>query len=219
MILKLFRATALNSFLVGAFSLKKKSPTITVGSFLVGAFSLKEKSPAITVGSFLVGAFSLKEKSPTITVSIFFLFQLTISLWMVHFLQFSWSTNCHTCNFYWHLAGYGFFWGMPSRRTWVRVQPWPKIFLCKFFSALWYFFSQIFLMSPKGPPSFFPILQKNGFSKTPKGPPPFTFFGTMRLIGDQKNFEKILKKNFKKFGIFFQFFPHAGTVEENTWHI
>ena len=32
---------------------------------------------------FLVGAFSLKEKSPTITVGSFF--QLTISLWMVHF--------------------------------------------------------------------------------------------------------------------------------------
>ena len=41
-------------------------------AFLVGAFSLKEKSPAITVGSFLVGAFSLKEKSPTLTVSSFF---------------------------------------------------------------------------------------------------------------------------------------------------
>ena len=62
-------------------------------------------------------------------------------------------------------------------------------------------------MSPKGPPSFFPILQKNGCSKTPKGPP-FTFFGTTRLTGD--------KKKFKKIRIFVQFFPHAGTVEENT---
>ena len=42
---------------------------------------------------------------------------------------------------------------------------------------------------------------------------PFTFFGTMRLAGDQKNFEKSLEKNF---GFFFQFFPHAGTVENNT---
>ena len=31
----------------------------------------------------------------------------------------------------------------------------------------------------------------------------------MRLIGNQK---KIWKKSI------FQFFPHAGTVEENTWH-
>ena len=43
--------------------------------------------------------------------------------------------------------------------------------------------------------------------------PPFTFFGTMRLTGDQ---EKFREKNSKKFGIFFHFFPHAGTVEENT---
>ena len=33
----------------------------------------------------------------------------------------------------------------------------------------------------------------------------------MRLIGDQKKMRK-LQKN----GIFFQFYPHAGTVEENT---
>ena len=35
---------------------------------------------------------------------------------------------------------------------------------------------------------------------------PLTFFGTMRLTGD---FKKIQKK-------FRKFFPHAGTVEENT---
>ena len=35
----------------------------------------------------------------------------------------------------------------------------------------------------------------------------------MRLTGDQK----ISKKMQKKFG-FFKIFPHAGTVEENTWH-
>ena len=77
-------------------------------------------------------------------------------------------------------------------------------------------------MSPKGPPSFFSILQKNVCSKTPKGLP-FTFFGTMRLTADQKKFEKIWKKNreknskkIQKIRIFFQFFPHAGTVEENT---
>ena len=38
---------------------------------------------------------------------------------------------------------------------------------------------------------------------------PFTFFGTMRLPGDKKILKKI--SNF-----LFQFFPHAGTVEENT---
>ena len=65
-------------------------------------------------------------------------------------------------------------------------------------------------MSPKGPPSFFSILQKNGCSKTSKGPP-FTFFGTMRLTGDQKTFEKKIQK----IDFFFNFF-HAGTVEEKT---
>ena len=43
--------------------------------------------------------------------------------------------------------------------------------------------------------------------------PPFTFFGTMRLTGDQKKFEKI---SLKTSGIFFLFFPHVDTVEENT---
>ena len=64
-------------------------------------------------------------------------------------------------------------------------------------------------MSPKGPPLFFSILQKKGCSKTLKGPP-FTFFGTLRLTGDQKKIRKKIQK------IFFKFFPHADTVEENT---
>ena len=53
----------------------------------------------------------------------------------------------------------------------------------------------IFLMSQKGPPSFFKYFATEWiFKKIPKGP--LTFFGTMRLTGD--------------------FFPHSGTVEENT---
>ena len=55
-------------------------------------------------------------------------------------------------------------------------------------------------MSPKGPPFIFPILQTNGCSKTPKGP--FYIF-----------------RHYAISDIFFQFFPHAATVEENTWHI
>ena len=65
-----------------------------------------------------------------------------------------------------------------------------------------------------------PLLQKNGCSKNPKGPP-FTFFGTIRLTGHQKNskknFKKKLWKKFKKTH-FFHYFLHAGTVEKNTWH-
>ena len=83
-------------------------------------------------------------------------------------------------------------------------------FFVLFFRLCETFLSQYFLMSPKGPPSFFSILQKNGCSKTLKEPS-FTFFGTVRLTGDQKEFQKI-----QKIRIFFQFFPHAGTVEENT---
>ena len=51
----------------------------------VEAVSTRDAINTATV--FLVGAFSLKEKSPTLTVSSFFLFffQLTISLWVVHF--------------------------------------------------------------------------------------------------------------------------------------
>ena len=45
--------------------------------------SIKGKMPDYSSDCFLVGAFSLKEKSPTLTVSSFF--QLTISLWVVHF--------------------------------------------------------------------------------------------------------------------------------------
>ena len=56
-------------FLVGAFSFKEKSPTITVGSFLVGAFSLKEKSPTITVGSFFsFSAYNLTLNGPHFTI-------------------------------------------------------------------------------------------------------------------------------------------------------
>ena len=39
------------AFLVGAFSLKEKSPTITVGSFFSRRFS-REKCPTLTVASF-----------------------------------------------------------------------------------------------------------------------------------------------------------------------
>ena len=61
-------------------------------------------------------------------------------------------------------------------------------------------------MSPKGPPSFFPILQKNRCSKTPKGP--LLHFSALCDLPETKKFQKIR--------IFFQFFPHAGTVEEKT---
>ena len=79
-------------FLVGAFSFKEKSPTITVASFFRQTTELIAYAPLFTETDkttqaksdsnprliyshkdyFLVGAFSFKEKSPTITVASFF---------------------------------------------------------------------------------------------------------------------------------------------------
>ena len=74
-------------------------------------------------------------------------------------------------------------------------------------------------MSPKGPPFIFPILQKNGCPKTPKGP--ILHFLALCDLPETKEIQKkirkkISEKNSKKIGNFFQFFPHADTVEENT---
>ena len=71
-------------------------------------------------------------------------------------------------------------------------------------------FSQIFQMSPKGPPFIFFYFSKEWMFKNSQMPP-FTIVGTMRLTEDQKN-----SKNFQKNNLFF---PHVGFVEENTWHI
>ena len=54
-----------------------------------------------------------------------------------------------------------------------------------FCAALWHFFSQIFLMSPKGPAfNFFDILQQNGLSKNPKWSPllDFRHYATYRRL-------------------------------------
>ena len=65
-------------------------------------------------------------------------------------------------------------------------------------------FSQIFQMSPKGPPFIFSYFSYFSFYicrhyATYRGP---------------KKIKKISKKNH-----FFLFFLHVGFVEENTWHI
>ena len=61
-----------------------------------------------------------------------------------------------------------------------------------FFGFVILFIRKFFKCLQRAP--FFSILQKNGCSKTPKGPS-FTFFGTMRLTGDQKKSKKQFKKN------------------------
>ena len=63
-------------------------------------------------------------------------------------------------------------------------------------------FSQIFQMSPKGPPSFFSYFSKEWIFKNSQMPP-FTFVGTMRLTEDQKIQKKNSKKNLIFFSIFF----------------
>ena len=54
--------------------------------------------------------------------------------------------------------------------------------------------------------SFFYILQQNGRSKNPKGSPLLHFLALCDLPETSKN----SKKNMERF------FPHSGTVEENT---
>ena len=155
-------------------------------------------------------AFWAIDIAPTLDVPVLFLFQLTISLWMVHFLQFSWSTNCHTCNFFWHLAKrLRLFWGLPSRRTWVRVQPWPKIFCAGFFGFVILFFRKFFYCLQRVPLHFFLFCKNMDGQKLPKAP--LLHFSALCDLPETKKISKIR--------IFFQFFPHAGTVEENTWHI
>ena len=80
----------------------------------------------------------------------------------------------------------------------VRV---PKVF-CASYLGLVRLFSQIFLMSPKGPLSIFFSFETEWMFKKPQRVPLFTFFGTMRLTGHLKKFQKM------------EFFPRSGTGRE-----
>ena len=71
-------------------------------------------------------------------------------------------------------------------------------FFCAGFFGMVRLFSQFFLISPKGPPSFFFYFAKEWMFKNSQRPP-FTFFGTMRLTGDQKKFEKKIGNIFNYF--------------------
>ena len=80
-----------------------------------------------------------------------------------------------------------------------------------FFGFVGLFFANFFKCLQRVPLHFF---AKEWMFKNSQRPP-FTFFGTMQLTGDKKNRKKI-RKNSKNSDYFFNFFPHAGTVEENT---
>ena len=96
-----------------------------------------------------------------------------------------------------------------------------KNFLCWFFGLCDTFFRKIFNVC-KGSPFIFSYFAKDRLcSKTPKGPL-FHFSALCDLPEANKISIKIQKKfgkNTKKIRIFFQFFSHAGTVEENTCYI
>ena len=81
-------------------------------------------------------------------------------------------------------------------------------------------FFAIFYMSPKGPRFiFFLLCKRMGVQKLPKATL-LHFSALCDLPETKKNSkEKFRKKNSKKFGFSFKFFPHAGTVKENAQHI
>ena len=74
-------------------------------------------------------------------------------------------------------------------------------FFVQVFSALWAFFSQSFSTSPKGPPSVFSILQKNGCSKTLQDAP-FYIFRHYVIYRRPKNIKKYFKKVSGSFSIY-----------------
>ena len=91
-----------------------------------------------------------------------------------------------------------------------------KIFYAGFFRLGETFFRN-FLMSPKPPFIFFLFCKRIDVQKLPKAT--FYIFRHYATYRIPKKFKTIFEKNFeKKFqnSDFFQFFPHAGTVEKNT---
>ena len=89
-----------------------------------------------------------------------------------------------------------------------------NFFVQVFFGLVGLFFAIFLNVSIGSPLHFFPTLQKNGYSKTPKGPL-LPFSALCDLLETKKirkrYFEKKIQQNSD-----FQFFPHAGNVEENT---
>ena len=76
-------------------------------------------------------------------------------------------------------------------------------------------FSQFSKCLQRVPPSIFSIFQRNACSKnSPRAP-----FYIFRHYATCRRPKKISKKKIRnKISDFFSIFPHAGTVEENTWH-
>ena len=85
-------------------------------------------------------------------------------------------------------------------------------FFVQVFFGLMRLFSQFFLMCPKDPPFIFSYFAKEWMVKNSQRVPFYIF----RHYATYRRPNKYFEKKFKKNRIFFQFFSHAGTVEENT---
>ena len=94
------------------------------------------------------------------------------------------------------------FWGLPSRRTWVRVPPLTKIFLCRLFWLCETFFAS-FLNAKGSTLHFFLFCKRMDVEKLPKGP--LLHFLALCDLPETKT---IRKKSFKKW-IFFNFFSRG----------
>ena len=105
----------------------------------------------------------------------------------------------------WH-RGYGFFEVCQAEGRGFESRPWPKI-LCVGFFVFVRLFPQIFSMSPKGPLHFFYFAKEWMFKNFQRAL--FCIFWQYATYRRPKKWKK--SENFL-------FFPHAGTVEENTWH-
>ena len=85
--------------------------------------------------------------------------------------------------------------------------------LCRFFRFCETFFRNFFKCLQSVLPSFFFCFAKQCMFKNSQSPPPFYIFRHYATYRRPKKFKTISKESSE---ICFQFFPHAGTVEENT---
>ena len=88
-----------------------------------------------------------------------------------------------------------------------------KNFLCRFFGFVRLFFAKFLNVSKGSPLIFFLFCKTMDVQKLPRSP--FYIFCHYATYRRPKKISKKFQKNWN----FFQFFPQAATVEENTWHI
>ena len=138
----------------------------------------KNAIEARRVLSKLIPVFSWRcssEKCPTITVASFF--QLTISLWMVHF---SYNSYNLTISYNSYLAYEVVFLHHLRNSTGPKGTPLEYFRLCETF------------FENKNFPCFnFWRFAKEWMLEKPQGVPPFSFFGIVRFFSENKNFSAL----------------------------